>query len=281
MLYDEPTLPVAERRLRALEAIDALKARLKMSPKDPRLHHQLGMIFRDFMQNPEASLGHFCRALVEAPGVRAYRAAAVAQLMVPGEEPDLELALRPGDRTLPWRKALKEARKLQDITSADRADAFWLMLRAQRMVRTAKSMQRRRIVGREIDLVPLLENWAGRYVASLRIAITFVSRHSQRVVSLRHRKSALTGVYAAPGPQNRWLLLAERDNAYGAIMTASELLAGVDLGVSAIAGGQQVYIVGQFKKGMFKPRYLAMDPHNSNFEAQIVVAPPPPEPDQR
>ena len=67
-------------------------------------------------------------------------------------------------------------------------------------------------------------------------------------------------------------------NARGAILTASELLAGVDLGVSAIAGGQQVYIVGQFNKGMFKPRYLAMDPHNSNFEAQIVVAPPSPEP---
>ena len=35
-----------------------------------------------------------------------------------------------------------------------------------------------------------------------------------------------------------------------------ELLAGVDLGVSA-CWRKQVYIVGQFNKGMFKPRYLA------------------------
>jgi len=273
MLYDEPTLSSAERRLRALKAIDALKSQLSERPHDAQLHHQLGLIFRDFMKKPDTALAHFCRALLEAPRIRDYRLAALSQLMEPGEEPRLELALRPGDRSLPWRKALAEARSLTGVSSADRAEAFWYMLRGQRMVRTAKSIRRRRIVGKPIDLVPVLESWAGMSVDSLRITVNFVRRHRRKVLKLRNRSQALRGVFASPGPAGRWIVLAENDNARGAILTASELLAGVDLGVSAIAGERQVYLVGQFSAGSFIPRYLAMDPHNRDFEAQIVVPP--------
>jgi hypothetical protein len=273
MLYDEPTLEPSERRLRALEAIDALKTQLKDSPHDAQLHHQLGLIFRDFMQNPDAALGHFCRALLEAPRIKDYFFAVLSQLMEPGVEPRLELALRPGDRTLPWRKALAEVRELSGIQSDDRAEAFWFMIRAQRMARTAKSLRRRRIAGKSINLITILEEWAGRYLDSLRITVSFIRRHRSRVSTLRQREKALRGVFSAPGPFNRWLLLAERDNARGAILTASELLAGVDVGVSAIAGGRQVYLVGQFAGGLFTSRYLAMDPQDRDFEAKIVVPP--------
>ena len=273
VLYDDPALSAADRRLRALEALDNLKARLEKSPRDAQLHHQLGVIFRDFMEHPEAALGHFCRALIEAPQIDDYRLATLNQLTLPGQETKLELALRPGDRTLPWRLALAEIRQLANASDHERGDAFSLVVRAQRMLRTARSLNRRRIRGRAVNLVRILEDWAGSEIEALRVAIAFPRRHRARVRSLRDRSQSFTGTYAAPGPANRWMVLAENNDARGAIVTARRLLSRLDVGVSAIAGHRQIYVIGRFGPDGFTPRYLATDPHNPKFELQLVVSP--------
>ena len=268
---DDPSLSPADRRLRALRAMDTLKDMLHNRPRDSRLHHQLGLIFRDFMERPEVALSHFCRALLESPTNTDYRLATIAQLMTSTFEPQLELALRPGDRTLPWRSALDEASRLKHADALTRADAFTRMVRAQRMVRTARALSKRRIRGKRINLVDVLRVWAAQDVNRLRIAVTLPRRHRSKLFDLRDRQRAPTNTYICPGPASRWLILADGPDADGAVLVARQSLKGLDVGVSAIAGDRHVYLVGRFQKDGFLPRFVAMDPHNPQFELQLVV----------
>ena len=69
------------------------------------------------------------------------------------------------------------------------------------------------------------------------------------------------------------MILSQDENAMGAITVAQRLLKDVNIGISAIAGKRQVYVVGRLLSEGFNPRFLAMDPHNPKFELQIVESP--------
>ena len=269
----------AARRLKALRAIDAINTLLKRAPRHPELHYRLGLVHLESMENPEAAIGHLCRALLGDPKEQRYRRTVLAAWMVPGRETQLELALAPSHTSLRWRRALDEARKLTGVDRLERAAAFDASIEAQAAARASRALRREVTRAKVQDIASLIRVWAQEGPAdSVRVVVTFPERLRSRVRSYRHREQdpvAGSLVYASPGPGPRWTLHGRGAPAIKPVVEAARgRLRGKRIGISVAQNGRRLYLVGQLGKDHFDVRAYASKPAAPSLQALLGLAPP-------
>lgn len=252
----------ARRRLAALEAIDVLAAQLKRASYRAELYFQVGWIYLRSLENPAEAARYLCRALVLEPRVRRYELAVLTAWMGPGAEPELELALRPGERSLPWRAALKEARTLTGVSWEQRAGAFDEGVSAQRIVRNNRLMQRVRLSGRIEALADVLRAWVEPGGDVVRLVVSFPQRYQKRNRSLRKRgEVADERVWSMPGPGPRGVVFGRGEAAVGPVLQyAASVMRRVRVGVSLRQGERRLYLIGRLEGEAMKVQAIAARP---------------------
>lgn len=268
---DDETVSDATRRLAALEAIDLLTGRLKNDPKHAELYYQLGWIYRWSLGNDEAAVSHLCRALLLAPANERYRMAVLSTWMQAGQEQQLELALRPGERNLPWRAALVTARALTGTDWEERAQFFESAVAAQRVLRNNRLMKRRRARGMIEDIAALLDGWVAEGLSpgatdDVRIVVSFPRRWRRKVANLsrRERQDVPDAVFQVEGPGPRWLVFGQGREALTSVLDyAAAALPGRRLGVSLRHGVRRLYLIGKLDAGGFKLELMAQSPDST------------------
>ncbi len=259
---DDPALV----RLRALEAVDELRARLRRDPESPALHLQLARIFSEVLENREARIQHLCRALLGAPQDPAIQETVLGAWMTPGAELELELALRPGDRSLPWRSALDAVRADQTLDERGRARAFEDALRAQRVIRNGAPLRRERVRAR-VDAT-LLTEWAALNGPGERLRLVASVRAKDR--ALLTRSALEPGVTVSPGFDGRQLLHGH--DAAAVLTSLSAALPGRRVFLVARVGDSQLVFVGEPEKaGGLLAKAFAVEPDDGALRAVLVA----------
>lgn len=257
-------------RLRALETVDEIRIRLRNDPENAALHMQLAEIYGAVLANREARVQHLCRALMSAPHDLAIKETLLAEWMKPGAELDLEVALRPGDRTLPWRAALDAAR-LRDDLGDERARArhYEHAMRAQRNVRNGALLRRERVRAR-VDAAVFVD-WAARQRGPL-LLIASVPMKGLPKLQAQLLEAGRGAVDVTPGFKGR--LLAFGQDAGSLLDSLVQAVPGRRVFLVARAGDAQLVASAEVAAGARGPlvlRAFGASPDDADLRALLVA----------
>ena len=241
------TVPAPMRRLQALDAIDAIGARLQRAPRDPELHFLLGQIHLETLQNPRAAERHLCRAILEDPEQRAYRLTLRRAWMEPGEESHLEPSLAPRVRRLPWRRVLEIARDLRGLSPLEVAAAFEDSLTALRHYRAATFLPRERVRWVLPDAAQTIQSWVDEAPGKVAMQVVFPKGLANRVSALRRRAAPRTPerVWPGVGPDGRAMIHGVGAEAIIPILETAKRLGRAYLRIAVTCGERRLFLGGR------------------------------------
>ncbi|MFT5430918.1 MAG: hypothetical protein ACI9OJ_001597 [Myxococcota bacterium] len=265
----------AERRLLAAGALDALSERLRRDPKNPEIHLDIGRIYLNTLENPPRAAASLCRAMLLRPKEPRFQFELLAAWMSPGQETRLELAIKRGYRTLPWRKTLDQARGLKGLDAPGRAAAFIDALRAQSIIRYNRTLPRRRLKRQIDDLPEFVVRWLAEGQGAPSIVVSVGQKYRSKIRHLLDRNDRETppDVWTIAGPGPRWLVFGRKLPAVASTLAeASRRLRKVTIGVSVRQGDRNLYLVGRLDGVGFEMRQVAHRP-DSAVVSQLLMPP--------